>query len=95
MELRLDPKYVKHLRKGTGVVKQLDPLLVGDTKTGKQFPVEVSGTVNLNLNDELVFDTSGAFLEHRPKKSTKAKSSTQSSGMTHQQALSRSASRVW
>ena len=95
MELRLDPKYVKQLRKGTGVVKQLDPLLVGDTRTGKQFPVEVTGTVNLNLNDELVFDTSGAFLEYRPKKATKAKSSTQSSGMIHQQALSRSASRVW
>ena len=95
MELRLDPKYVKQLRKGTGVVKQLDPLLVGDSRTGKQFPVEVTGTVNLNLNDELVFDTSGAFLEHRPKQPTKAKTSSQSSGMTHQEALSRTATRVW
>ena len=35
MEIRIDPKYVKELFKSTGVVKQLDPLLVSSSRTGK------------------------------------------------------------
>lgn len=93
MEIRIDPKYVKELFKSTGVVKQLDPLLIASSRTGKCFPVEADPVpTELKIGDSLVFTAEGAYLKHLPASKSKGKSSSSSSGMVDSQVPTKN---VW